>query len=233
MEKQNRYHSPMRFPLLLILAALAACSPSTNPAYKQTLDSKLATLQPSAQRYPAGAEPLGFAAGYWVRYRSLDEDGRPILTTQVILDTDGTTHKFRTLSESYYSRTLMNLTLRLPPGAAASEMEILEGTSQEKGEEPRQMGSMELDIARRMLAQTIVVQGPELGSDEVATAAGTFEGATQSNTTVTWGPFSRTFRIWHHNAVPMSGTIRSVDSDGGGEMELVGFGTEGAPPMEL
>jgi len=188
---------------------------------------------PSTQNYPAGMAPVGYQTGQWLKYKTLDKDGTPGITTYRIISGDPGNFAIETEMETYYSHSTTYIEIRYNVAAPIDTLEILRVISSSDGERPRESSPMELSMMRSMyqtmLSQMFLQQLPAPGGNAISIAAGSFQDCGEMDSRFTIGLWTFDSHSWHHPAVPMHGMIRNQRTDGeAGGMELIAFGLSGA-----
>lgn len=218
--------------ILALVVGVMACSPSINPAMKDSIDTRLSVVQSSPNQYDATTTGAGYVAGSWLKYKTLDEQGHPGIVTYKLLASEGNLHTIETIAETYYNRSNTYLELSYEIGAPIGTLEIRRAITQIDDGAVSESSSMELSIMGSMyrsMAGQLFYREQETGTSSAEVIAGQFAGCTEKDSTLRFGPVSYSAHSWHHGAVPMHGMVRSERSDGKpGITELMSFGTTGA-----
>ena len=217
---------------LVAVLGVAACSPSVNPAMKTSVDGQVTSIQISPQVYDGNAPAVGYEAGAWLRYKSVDDKGYPSINTYKLLKSEGNVHTIESVLESYYNKSSSLIELQYEFGAPIGSMQILSAVTQIDNDTPTVSSSMELSMMGSMYRTMIghlFYREQNAGTASTQVPAGQFNGCQEKDSTMQIGPMSYSAHSWHHAAVPMHGMVRSERTDGKpGTTELVSFGLTGA-----
>jgi len=218
----------------IFLAALffMACSPSINPALKQSIDRQLNAMQANDQEYPADTSPVGYQAGQWSQYKILDDKGQPSIVTYKLLDLEDDMFTIETDTESYYFHDVNRIVFRYQMGAPLDSIEVISVITQKDNEPPTALTGFSLSVLRSLMkkhAKSIFIQSTaSVGQSTQEVNAGRFIGCSESDAEVRFGIWSAQSHSFHHVSVPMHGTVRSQAIGGKGNSELIAFGLTGA-----
>lgn len=215
---------------LALVASACLCMPGINPALKESIDKRVIAYGGASRTFAAAPfRPLPFAAGQYIVLLSKDADGQPSITTQKVLSVDGPRVKFEFVTETYTNTSASQMTLDIKDRLSPSGMQIVALRMKDENgnvtEQPPQMLAFMRGMFEGMLQQVAAVA--DVGAAErVQVPAGVFEGAVKARSRVS--VLGRVVEAdgWSHPAVPISGLVKSVSSQG--SMELVEFGTTGA-----
>lgn len=205
-----------------------ACSPSIDTAAQKSVDGQLSALSANARAYSPQAEMTPLAPGQWLKYRAVDDKGRPSLVTNKIVGTAADAFVVEIVSESYFGRKSYQLTIVYD--AKMVPLEIRAVRERNDDGEITDWNDMKLKMAGRVIegfVPGVNVDQKQGTPEDVTVPAGQFSGSLQGTQTVSLGPFSRSAKVWVHSAVPLGGVIKSR-WDNGASSELIDFGSEGA-----
>jgi hypothetical protein len=236
-------HTPLRSlprPLALALplplvALLAGCGPSINPASKADIDARVAALRPptTAIAAPGPSEfvPMAFAAGQWSQYKMVDEDGKPSFLTYKILGEEAGATRVELVTDAYHGRTVQQMLLFFGSRTDPNQLEIRAAKTKDSNgnvnEIPPTMMPM-LQSLYKGVASSLVLQWQGLPQEAASAPAGNFAGCFKTRTDAQFGPWKSVSDTWSHPAVPITGLVRSKGVDKAMSMELVAYGLTGA-----
>lgn len=213
--------------------ALGACSPSVNPAYKSSIDQRVAALRPSGSSFeaPTTPEPMPLAVGQWSRYQLVDTEGQPGFITYSVVGEDGGAFWIETIQEGYTSRTvslmLADLGDRRDPGTVDVKQMKQKVDDQAVTELPPALVSM-MKPMWKPIVDGLLTDWREKPQEPASVPAGAFDACYKAQATVSFAGKSWTSLVWSHPAVPLSGAVKSQGVDNPGTMQLIEFGTTGA-----
>jgi hypothetical protein len=222
------------FPLaaLAVVACLAACGASVDPAMQASIDRQVAALTPSTAVYPAPTTnvPMPLATGQWTRLKLVDKDGRPSFSTYKIVGQVGDAVWLEVVHEQYSGRTVVKMLVAYGDRTDPNQVDIRRIIAKLKDRDPIDYQEPLLSIVRgtyKSIAKGIVVRWEGLPQETRKVPAGTFTDAYKADSEVSiWG-FTTRARSWFHTAVPVQGLVHS-DGEDGSAIELVAFGLTGA-----
>jgi hypothetical protein len=217
---------------LVLATLLIGCGPSIDPAAKADIDRRVATLTAQGQPFgaPANATPMPMAVGQWVTYKSVNGKGEPSFLTMKLVGQEVGAFWCESVVESYQgktsSRMLVDFGDRRRPDSIVIKAAKTRDRQGHVTEFPENMIGFMNSMLRGSLGP-IVMDWSGLPQEDAAVPAGTFSGCYKGRSEVTFAGFKATSTVWGHNAVPLSGMVRS-HGDNNNTMELVAFGTSGA-----
>lgn len=177
---------------------------------------------------PEGAAPLPPAIGQWVRYGATFREGGRSTTEYRIVDRERGGYWIE-VTDVRRRRTRQVRMLVRPADDGAHEVMALAFENQGQVEE---VPSRLVGNYAPMLQQWLGMLFPRDLSGEredVEVAAGTFLGAAKRDHELEFMGQRIEADVWVHAAVPVSGIVRfRARGQGGHELELIGFGLEGA-----
>jgi hypothetical protein len=221
------------FALGTLSALIAACSPSVNPAYKASIDQRLAGVQRSEARYeaPASPEPMPLAVGQWSRYELVDAEGRPGFITYGIVGEDGGAYWLEILQESYTSRLVTLMLVDLGDRRDPSTVDVKQMKQKTNDDPVNELPASMLSLMKPMwspLVDALIVDFHDKPQEPAEAPAGFFDGCYKVQASVSFGGSTWTSVGWSHPAVPISGAVKSRGVDNPSTLDLVELGTSGA-----
>ncbi|MBL0176101.1 MAG: hypothetical protein IPP94_12680 [Ignavibacteria bacterium] len=226
-----------RFALsFLLLAVLAGCGPSIDPA----LQSRVATYfgKAGGQTYASSSQfmkPMPYAVGQYVVHGTVYDGKRSVSKTSIVGEEQGGwVIETYSLSESNESWTQMLVKGLEKAGTDGNvdDIDIVWVKTKMKDENVQTVEGPVLAITRGfyrdMLGGFKVKIGTPSAGGSVAVPAGTFNGTQKTGTEAAF--FGRTYKsdVWFHSEVPINGLVKSVSKDDGITTELIEFGRSGA-----
>ena len=229
----------MRRSAVAVVLALAACGPSVKPAMKSATDQLAA--EPRAQPRDVATEkklaPLKWSVGQWTLTRSVNDKGEVSYVRTAIVGREDGGYWIEMETQDWYRHGLTKVLYAGMPTNVDEALDSVRRIVVRTEGKPDQVMDFTKDdpamaIAKHFAKQYMkigVAAVPEQASREDAKVpAGTFRGCAKFSSTVELGPFSTETTTWFHPAVPLSGGVKSVTTDGKLTTELVDFGLTGA-----
>lgn len=227
----------LRLISLAALALVAACGPSIKPAMQQATDARISSYSSRANvGAPSSYAPREWKAGQWIAYRSTDGDKPPSVTVMKVLAGGADGYVIETETQDYYGRSVTKAYYKTMPTTADAAMDALYKVVTQQNNDPAQ----EFDFASNPMAEFMKATMKHVASgltgptdvtnhpkESVTVAAGSFAGAAKFDAKVSFGPVSRNITAWFHPAVPLNGSLKSIDGKGW-TTELLAYGESGA-----
>jgi hypothetical protein len=229
---------PSTTRLLLVATfttAVAACSPSIDPAAKADIDRRVAALQAGAQGVPPPApglyEPMPLAVGQWTQYKLTNDKGEPSFLTQKVVGQEGDAFWLESVTESYQGKTISKMLVAFGNRTDLNAVQIRALTMKDVKGNVTEMPAPVISALQgtyRSAVSTLIINWQGLPQEPASVPAGRFDGCFKTRSEAQWGPWKSIADSWSHPTVPLSGGVRSQGVDHPFTMELVAFGTSGA-----
>src|SRR5688572_2041934 len=219
--------------LLAALVALAACTPSINPAAKADLDRRLAAISPNPRRVeaPAAPAPLPLTVGQWITLRQIDREQRPSMSTYKVVGEEHGAFWLEVTTDTYFGSSGSKILVALGDRTDPTQFEIRRAFTRDQNghisEMPPPMIAMMRSTFQPVL-DAMVIRWNELPQQDASVAAGTFAGCYHGRSSVSVAGHSSTSEVWWHPEVPINGVVKMVGVGEPTSTELVDFGREGA-----
>lgn len=211
----------------------AACGPSIDVAAKTDIDRRVAALGAPQQQFaaPTGFVPMPFAAGQWTRHKLVDDKGQPSFLTYKVLAQEGDAFWMEIVTDQYTGRTMMKVLLSIPDRTNPNSIDVRAVSIKDRNGHVTTLDGAMLSLLRSTYQgalSTLVLSWQGLPQEDAVVPAGTFAGCFRARTDASWGPYHSANTSWSHEAVPLSGLVKSQGIDKPTSMELVEFGLTGA-----
>ncbi len=223
---------------LTVLAPLSvglmACGPSINQAAKTDIDRQVGALQASGKSFkpPVGFDPMPLAVGQWVQYKSIDEDGKPSITTHKIVGQKGDAYWFETTSKTYYGENSTAFLMRMGDRRNPETIDVMDiWIRNPDGTEMQYPPGLVNLMMKSMFGGSmsmLSVNWDNKPQEDVSVTAGSFSRCYKARATASILGVSATTDTWGHSSVPISGTVKSLGVDRKLSMDLIDFGERGA-----
>ena len=229
-----------RSAVAALALALAACGPSIQPAMRSATD-QLAAGKRSAPRdlsLEKKLAPMKWAVGQWTLTRTVNEKGEPSFTRTAVVNKDAVGWWIEMETQDYYKHSLTRVVYASMPTTVDDALDAVRKiVIRQEGKKDQVMDFTKDDPSMaiaKMFAKQYMTVGlaavPDgAGREDAKVPAGTFRGCAKYDAKVDFaGLFSVQSTNWFHPAVPLSGAVKSVTTDGKFTVELVDYGTSGA-----
>jgi hypothetical protein len=226
--------------LAALALALVACGPSISPAMKSATDQLVsgASTAPRNEGQPPNLEPMRWAVGQWTLTRAVNEKGEPTITRTSVVGREDGGWWIETENQDYYRHGITKVLYATQPTTPEEALDAVRKiVTREDGKAEQVMDFTKDDpamaIAKRfagrfMKTGVVVTIPPESAREDAKVPAGAFRRCAKIGAKIEAGPFSFQATSWFHPAVPLSGSVKGVSSDGKWTMELLDYGTSGA-----
>ncbi len=218
---------------LAMVATALGCGGRIDAAAKADLERRVAALVPSGQAFPAPATlaPKPLAVGQWTLHKLTHESGEHSLVTYKLVGFEAGAFWLEVAHETYYGKTVAKLLVAAGDRSNPSTFEIRAAKVKDRDGKVTEVAGAALARARagwQPIVSMLAVAWQGLPQESVGSIAGSFAACFKANIDGTWGGWQGAATVWMHPLVPLSSLVMGVALGRPGDMELVGFGDEGA-----
>ncbi|MDH5490785.1 MAG: hypothetical protein OEY14_02315 [Myxococcales bacterium] len=179
---------------------------------------------------PAHAIPAPLGLGQWARYGVTWSDGGRSTMEYRLVGREGSRHWLEIDDTRRAQRRSFRMLVSLEDRSRIESLEIhalmIRGPDGIQTIPPRLVRAQQ-EALRPFLA-VLVADWETLEQEDQQVPAGRFQGCFRAEREIAFGGHTQRARIWYHPAVPLTGMVRFEGRTNGQQMELIGFGAEGA-----
>jgi hypothetical protein len=213
--------------------ALAACTPSIDPAAQKDVDNQLAQLQQQDRQLgpPSSMEPMPLAVGQWTRHRMMDDKNQPSLVTYKIVGQEADAFWVELALAQYSGKTLQKMLVKFGDRKDPSTVEVRDAWMMDKKGQVTHIDGPVLAMMKGALKsalQSMTGNWQTQSQEDAQVMAGHFAACYRVQSEATFLGHTYKSEGWFHPSVPISGAVKSHGIDKPYTMELVDFGTSGA-----
>jgi hypothetical protein len=218
----------------LALGCSCSRSSSDGPAGPASSAGTSAAQPPAAGgevARPTSTELPALSVGQWSKYRNTTSDGTSDVTYKVVAEEDGG-YWLEIVRGAANAGTVLQLLISVKNRSDPNSLDVQAARVRMPNGHVRELrGDMlrpTADGYRKALAEIFVPALAGAPQEDVTVSAGTFRGCYKRTQKVERQSKASEQTVWVHTAVPISGIVKSEETDGSAKTELLTWGTSGA-----
>jgi hypothetical protein len=180
---------------------------------------------------PTRTELPALAVGQWSKYRNTSKDGATEVTYKVVAEEDGG-YWLEVVRGAANAGTVLQMLISIKNRSDPNSLDVHAARIRMPNGHVRELrGDMlrpTADGYRKSLAEIFAPSLAGAPQEDVSVPAGNFHGCYKRTQKVERQSKASEQTVWVHTDVPISGIVKSEETDGSGKTELLTWGTSGA-----